>query len=50
MLVRKNQKTCTGRSFAQFENVRIENVEMKSLKGGEGEDIEGGIIIVIIMQ
>jgi hypothetical protein len=50
MLVKKNQKTCTGRSFAQFEGVQIENAEMNSVKGGQGEQVEGGAIVVVVTQ
>lgn len=47
MLVRKNQKTCTGRSFAKFEGVRIKTVETDYIRGGQGETVNGGVVIVI---
>jgi hypothetical protein len=34
MSVRKNQKTCSGRSFAQFENAELSVKEKQTVKGG----------------
>lgn len=48
MLVKENQKTCTGRSFALFEGVQIETAIMNSVKGGQSEEAETGGLTAII--
>jgi hypothetical protein len=48
MLVRENQKTCTGRSFAWFEGVQLENTVMNSVKCGQGEAVDSGGLTVVI--
>lgn len=50
MSIKKNQKTCTGRSFAQFENFALANAEKLTIKGGTGEQVEHGGTTVIISQ
>ena len=53
MSVKKSKKTCTGRSFAQFENFGLENAEKAIVKGGQAANTDGvthGSIIVVVTQ
>jgi|AntRauTorckE5430_2_1112549.scaffolds.fasta_scaffold07971_2 hypothetical protein len=51
MSVKKNQKTRTGRSLAQFEVIALVNTEKLAIKGGTGEQVEhGGTNIIIVLQ
>lgn len=53
MSVKRNQKTSTGGSFAQFEGFGLENAEKAIVKGGQTADTDGvthGSIIVVVTQ
>jgi hypothetical protein len=47
MSVKKSKKTCTGRSFAQFENSALTVTEKQIVKGGNAADTGGTEIIIL---
>ncbi|MFK7947145.1 MAG: hypothetical protein AB8G11_06135 [Saprospiraceae bacterium] len=47
MSVKKSKKTCTGRSFAQFENSALTAKEKQTVKGGNASYTGGTEVIIL---